>query len=96
MFASRQIAVVGALLVGSSVIEPAAAFNGPPWENPQHACAAGWITFAPKEEGDLPRCHVAREWRKCEFAATEKRKPLIAHWCPPSVGTGKRPSGFKE
>lgn len=97
MLASKQIAVVGALLVGLSVIGSAAvAEKRPPWERPEHSCPTAWKTFDPKNEGDLPECHVKREWRKCEFSEKDRRKPLYAHWCPPKPGIGKTPARFED
>ena len=93
MFASKQIVVIGALLVGLGVTGSAvAASNQPSWETVACKGKDGWTTFTPKSEGDLPACHTEREWKTCK---EEGREPLYAHWCPAKAGTGKQPTGFK-
>ena len=95
MLASSKIAVIGAFLVGSLVIEPAAAAsNLPLWETRTCASTGGWRTFTPKSEGDLPACHpdTRREWKVCEESG---RTPLYAHWCPAKAAPKSAPKDFR-
>lgn len=95
MLATRQMVVIGSLLVGLGVTGSAAASPKKPLWETQGTCATEWKTFTPKEEGDLPACHpgTTREWKVCKV---EGRQPHYAWWCPAKAGTGQRPARFQE
>ena len=87
-FKRMGVTLTALVLAGSSTIVPAAASDKKPlWDT--RPCAAGWTTFKPDFEGDLPACE-GREWKKCVFPD----KVRYAHWCPPKV-KGNMPKGFR-
>lgn len=94
MLATRQMVVIGSLLVGLGVTGSAAASpKRPLWET--QSCPTEWKTVTPSSEGNLPACHAGttREWKVCR---QEGRTPHFAWWCPAKAGANKAPEGFKE